>query len=56
VKVSIKDLRQDSKQHLAVKDRDVIFVETNRMEALLYGLRFNIIGGLFGIGYQPPPQ
>lgn len=56
VKVSIKDLRRDSKQHLAVKDRDVIFVETNRMEALLYGLRFNIIGGLFGIGYQPPPQ
>lgn len=56
VKVSIKDLRQDSKQSLAVKDRDVIFVETNKMEALLYGLRFNVFGGLFGIGYQPPPQ
>ncbi|GLI36423.1 polysaccharide biosynthesis/export family protein [Desulforhabdus amnigena] len=56
VQLSIKDLRQDTKENLEVKDRDVIFVETSKVDALLYGLRLNIGGGIFGVGYQPPPQ
>lgn len=55
VQLNIKDVTQGSR-NVTVKDRDVIFVETNRMEALVYGLRLNFIGGLFGVGYQPPAQ
>ncbi len=43
-----------SAQNTEIQDRDVIFVETNKMEALMYGLRLNIGGRLLGVGYRPP--
>jgi len=55
VELSFKDPRK-SPQELKVEDRDVVFVETNRLEALIYGLRLNLGMGLVGIGYTPPPQ
>ncbi len=40
-----------------VKDRDIIFVETNKMEVFSYGLRVTGLGGIVGVGYEPPrPQ
>jgi len=53
VKLSISDIQQGSAHSMSVKDRDVLFVETNTPKALLYGLRLNLGGGLFGIGYDP---
>ena len=38
---------------LSLQDRDVVFVETNTAEAIIYGLRLNL-GGLVGFGYTPP--
>lgn len=53
VKLSIADLQQGSAHSMTVRDRDVVFVETNTPKALIYGLRLNLGGGLFGIGYDP---
>lgn len=55
VQMSISDLKDLSKavHNLEVKDRDVVFVETNTTKALMYGLRLNLGAGLFGIGYDP---
>ena len=56
VQLSFKDLqRQDSSYSVQVKDRDIIFVETNRTEALIYGLQISGLGGIVGVGYRPPP-
>ncbi len=52
--VSMNEMRQDTERVLEVRDRDVLFVETSRLEALIYGLRLNLGGGLFGVGYTPP--
>ena len=54
--VSAKDIRAGAASNLVVQDRDIIFVETNTLEALIYGLRLNTAFGLIGIGYSPPPQ
>jgi polysaccharide biosynthesis/export protein len=56
IKVSIKDLRAGSAPELQVKDRDLVFVETDVIEALIYGLKLNFFTGLVGVGYTPPPQ
>jgi polysaccharide biosynthesis/export protein len=56
IKVSINDLRAGSAPELQVKDRDLIFVETDKFEALIYGLKLNFFTGLVGVGYTPPPQ
>jgi polysaccharide export outer membrane protein len=56
IEVSIKDLRAGSAPELQVKDRDLIFVETDKLEALIYGLKLNFFTGLVGVGYTPPPQ
>jgi polysaccharide biosynthesis/export protein len=56
IKVSINDLRAGSTPELQVKDRDLIFVETDKLEALIYGLKLNFFTGLVGVGYTPPPQ
>ena len=56
IQVSINDLRAGSAPELQVKDRDLIFVETNKLEALIYGLKLNFFTGLVGFGYTPPPQ
>jgi polysaccharide export outer membrane protein len=53
VKLNLRKSKPGSSNDLLVQDRDVIFVETNRIEALIYGLRVNL-GGLVGIGYSPP--
>ncbi len=55
VQVSFKDLQQQGSGHnIEVKDRDIIFVETNKIEAVVYGLNVSGFGGLIGVGYQPP--
>jgi polysaccharide export outer membrane protein len=54
VQISLQDLRQEGAHSLLVKDRDVIFVETNLPNTLLYGLRLNLGYGLVGFGYTPP--
>jgi polysaccharide export outer membrane protein len=53
IELSQEDIRNGTAANLEVKDRDVLFVETSTMRALMYGLRVNIAGGLFGIGYDP---
>jgi len=55
VQLSFKDLQQqDSGHNVEVKDRDIIFVETNKAEAVIYGLNISGLGGLIGVGYKPP--
>jgi polysaccharide export outer membrane protein len=55
VQLSFKDLQQqNSGSTLEVKDRDIIFVETNKVEAVVYGLYISGLGGVVGMGYRPP--
>ncbi len=54
VQLSFKDLEQGLNPNLEVQDRDIIFVETNALEAFIYGLRIYSLGGLVGMGYEPP--
>ena len=55
VQLSFKDLQQETSGHnIEVKDRDIIFVETNRAEAVIYGLQITGLGGIVGVGYRPP--
>lgn len=56
IQVGMNELRKGTSRALEVKDRDVLFVETDRIEAILYGLRLNLGGGLFGVGYTPVTQ
>ena len=56
IEVNTSDLQEGSTDNLELKDRDVIFVETNTVQAMLYGLRLNLGAGLFGVGYTPPSQ
>lgn len=37
---------------LKLKDRDVVFVETSTLRAMVYGLNLSFMG--FGVGYNPP--
>jgi len=53
VQLNIKELREGPAQELALKDRDIIFVETNVGKALLYGLRLGFGTGLVSMGYSP---
>jgi polysaccharide biosynthesis/export protein len=54
VQLNFKDIAKDADRNINLKDRDVVFVETNTTEALIYGLHLNLGSGLFGVGYQPP--
>lgn len=60
VQLSFKELEEqgsNSIQNIEVEDRDIIFVETSKIEAMIYGIRFSGLGGLYGVGYEPPhPQ
>jgi len=57
VELSFKDLQQNSTHNVEVKDRDIVFVETNRVKAVVYGLQITGLGGVVGAGYHPPsPQ
>ena len=56
LQVGIDDIRAGSVSGLKLQDRDIIFVETNKLEALIYGLRLNFFSGIVGVGYTPPPQ
>lgn len=53
VQVSIADIQEGSAHNMSVKDRDIIFVETNTPKAIIYGLQLNSFGGLIGVGYNP---
>jgi polysaccharide export outer membrane protein len=54
VQLSFKDLQQNAGHNVDVKDRDIIFVETNKVEAVVYGLTITGLGGVVGAGYRPP--
>ncbi len=57
VQLSFKDLQMNPDKNIDVKDRDIIFVETNKMQAIIYGLQITGLGGIVGVGYTPPrPQ
>jgi polysaccharide export outer membrane protein len=56
VKLSLQAMRQGKASQVTVRDRDVVFVETSTLQAMVYGLRLNLGMGLVGIGYTPPPQ
>lgn len=56
VQLSFKDLQKADGHALEVKDRDIIFVEMNKMQAFLYGLRISGFGGIIGVGYDPPAK
>ncbi len=53
VKLSFKEL-QTGAEKIEVKDRDIIFVETNKVKAFIYGLQITGLGGIVGVGWQPP--
>ncbi len=53
VQLSIADVQEGSAHSMSVKDRDIVFVETNTPKAIIYGLRLNSFGGLIGVGYDP---
>jgi polysaccharide export outer membrane protein len=53
IELDAKDLQDNAADSLELKDRDVIFVETSMLQALVYGLRLNLGTGVFGIGYTP---
>ncbi len=55
VQLSFKDLQtQTAANNIEVEDRDIIFVETNKVEAVVYGLQITGLGGIVGAGYHPP--
>jgi len=55
VKLSFNDIEQGNSSHnIQVKDSDIIFVETNKVEALIYGLQITGFGSVVGAGYRPP--
>ena len=56
VQLSFKNLQEGSSHKVEVKDRDIIFVETNTTEAVIYGLTITGLGGVVGVGYHPPQQ
>ena len=56
IELGAKDLQSSAADSLELKDRDVIFVETSTLQALVYGLRLNLGAGVFGIGYTPSAQ
>lgn len=49
---AIKDVTEGNARTYAVKDRDIIYVETNTLKALLYGFKFSVLGT--GGGFEPP--
>ncbi len=53
--LNVSDI-QNGSHNLQMQDRDVVFVETNTLKAVVYGLRLNLGSGLFGFGYAPPGQ
>jgi polysaccharide biosynthesis/export protein len=55
-KLGMKDIMVGSADGIEVKDRDIIFVETNQITSFLYGFRPYLGNGLFGIGYSPPRE
>lgn len=57
VQLNLTDIEKegpDSPENLAVKDKDIVFVETNKIEAMIYGIHINGLGGIVGASYEPP--
>jgi polysaccharide export outer membrane protein len=55
VQIKFRDLGEQGSGPVHLKDRDLVFVETNKLQTLLYSIRFNLGNGLIGVGYAPPP-
>lgn len=53
VQTSGKDIETEENK-IKLRDRDVVFVETNALERFVYGLRLNFLG--YGIAFAPPTQ
>jgi polysaccharide biosynthesis/export protein len=45
---------EDSADTVTVRDRDIIFVESNPLASMIYGLQLRL--GLVGFGYSPPAR
>ena len=56
IEISLNDIQNNRARELVLHDKDIVYVETNQLEALFYGLRLNFGMGLVGIGYTPPHQ
>lgn len=56
VDLSLDNTGLDNDDKLRVQDGDIVFVETDRAEKLIYSLRITSLFGLIGFGYTPPPQ
>lgn len=54
LQLSIDEVQDGKSGKLTLRDHDIIFVETNKLEAFLYSIRFSVGEGLFGVGFAPP--
>ena len=54
LELSANSVGEDSADTVALKDRDIIFVESNPLAAMIYGLQVHL--GLVGFGYTPPAR
>jgi protein involved in polysaccharide export with SLBB domain len=45
---------EDSADTVTLKDRDIIFAESNALASMIYGLQLRL--GLVGFGYTPPAR
>lgn len=54
IQLSGTNVDKDSANSIEVSDRDIIFVESNKLASLIYGLHLNF--GFAGFGYSPPAR
>lgn len=54
VEMKANDVRAGSHGSLKLQDKDIVFVEVNRLESLVYSVQFYLASGLVGFGYRPP--
>jgi polysaccharide export outer membrane protein len=54
MELSGNSVGEDSADTVTLKDRDIIFVESNALASMIYGLQLRL--GLVGFGYTPPAR
>jgi polysaccharide export outer membrane protein len=54
MQLSAKSVGEDSADSVTIKDRDIIFAESNALASMIYGLQVRL--GLVGFGYTPPAR
>lgn len=54
IQLNGRDVETDSANTIEVSDRDIVFVESNKIASLIYGLHLNF--GFAGFGYSPPTR